>query len=228
MIPGARDLFERGNGLDRMMLVISFVAALAFWISAMVPQYPGHWIVKWLAIAALAIIVWHQRRSVQEIWLTAALLCHSAGDVLLEINRTGLFLPAVGAFLCGHVLYLVAFWPDARAVRRLPFLNKSLLLTVVAFALAMGTILYPHLPKPLMLPIVVYMFVISAMAITAIVANYSPKWVAAGALLYLFSDALLGFDTFVRPLALAVYLVWPAYYLGQLLIGLGFLRRNGI
>jgi uncharacterized membrane protein YhhN len=209
-----------------MLLVISSMAALIFWISAMMPPYPGRWIIKWLAIVTLAMIVWHQRRSVQEIWLTAALLCHSAGDVLLEIDRTGLFLPAVGAFLCGHVLYFVAFWPDARVVHRLSLMDKSLVLTVAAFGLAMGTILCPHLPKSLMLPIVIYMLVISAMAITAIVANYSPKWVAAGALLYLFSDALLGFDTFVRPLALGVYLVWPAYYLGQLLIGLGFVRRN--
>jgi uncharacterized membrane protein YhhN len=222
----ARDSLASGDGLDRIMLVISCIAALIFWISAMMPPYPGRWMIKWLAIASLAVIVWRQRQSPQEAWLAAALLSHSAGDVLLDIDRTGLFLPAVGAFLCGHVLYLLAFWPDVRVAQQVSLPNKSLVLAVVTFGLMMGTVIYPHLPKPLMFPIVIYMFAICAMAITAIAANYSPKWVVVGALLYLFSDALIGLDTFVSPLTLSAYLVWPAYYFGQLLIGLGFLRRK--
>ena len=194
----------------------------------MLPVYAGRWIIKGLAVASLAAIVWQQRQSTQEAWLAAALLSHSVGDVLLEIDRTELFLPAVGAFLCGHVLYLIAFWPDVVRVRQLSAMNKGLILAVATFGLVMGTILYPHLPRALTPPVVIYMFAICAMAIAAIAMNYSPKWVVVGALLYLFSDALIGLDTFVSPLALSAYFVWPAYYFGQLLIGLGFLRRNTI
>ncbi|MGH7492718.1 MAG: lysoplasmalogenase [bacterium] len=192
----------------------------------MISPYPGRWLIKWLAIASLAVIVWQQRSSAQELWLAAGLLCHSIGDILLDLDRSQLFLPAVGAFLCGHVLYLVAFWPEAMAAPRLSSIPKALILTVVGFGLIVGRILIPHLPEMLLVPIVIYMLAICAMAITAIAANYSTIWVVAGAFLYLLSDALIGINTFVRPLSYSEYLIWPAYYFGQLLIALGFLRRN--
>ncbi len=211
---------------NHLLLAFSSLAALIFWISAMLSPYPGRWLIKWLAIASLAAIVWQQRRSAQEIWLVAALFCHSIGDVLLEMDRTKLFLPAVGAFLCGHVLYIVTFWRDIVAVNRFSRTSKILMLAVVLFALLVGKSLIPHLPQALMLPIIIYMFAISAMASAAILADYSTKWVVAGAMLYLFSDAMIGFDTFVKPLSAGAYLIWPAYYLGQLLIALGFLQRS--
>jgi uncharacterized membrane protein YhhN len=135
--------------------------------------YPGRALIKWLAIASLAIIVWQQRRAAAEIWLTAALVCHSVGDVLLELDRAKLFLPAVGAFLCGHVLYIVAFWPQIIPRSQLSPSQNVLVLAVVAFGLIVGAILIPRLPTTLLAPISIYIIAISAMALTAIFMNLS-------------------------------------------------------
>ncbi len=214
------------HNIERTALALSLLAALVFWASVAFPTYAGRWLIKWLAIASLAVIVWQQRRSAQELWLAAALLCHSAGDVLLDLDRTKLFLPAVAAFLCGHLLYIAAFWPNVIPVAPLSSGNKILIVVVIVVGLIMARILVPHLPKAMLVPISVYMAAISTMAIAAILADYPTRWVVAGVLLYLFSDALIGFTTFVRPLAFSVYLIWPAYYLGQVLIALGFLQKN--
>ena len=220
-----RASFPRGD-FARALLALSLLAALVFWASEAIAPFAGRWFIKGLAIAALAAMVWRQRQSPQETWLAAALLCHSAGDILLEVARTELFLPAVGAFFCGHALYLKTFWQNLAPRSRMRTGNKLLAAAVLIFALTMASILLPHLPESLRLPLVLYMIALGAMAVIAVLSDFSTRIVAVGALLYLFSDALIGIDTFVRPLALGAHLIWPAYYAGQLAIVSGILQNN--
>lgn len=52
-------------------------------------------------------MVWNHRQSQQEALLFAGIIFHSLGDMLLDIDRAGLFLPALVTFLIGHIFYIL-------------------------------------------------------------------------------------------------------------------------
>ncbi len=205
------------------LVLFSIFAALLYWV--LHAPLPYNVVLKWLAIITLATFVWQQRQSWQETLLVVALCCHSVGDVLLDWDRTRLFLPAVGAFMVGHVLYLVTFWPNLMALQSLPFAKKILAGTIVLYGVAMAMLIIPHLPKNLFAAVVVYMVVILAMTLVLTSANYRNPWLILGAVLYVISDSLIALNTFVRPLGMLAQLIWPLYYVGQLLLVTGFMNR---
>lgn len=217
--------YESAN-MKNYLLAVSILTALVYWILRAQTATPFSLLLKWLAIASLAVLVWQQRQSWQETLLVVALCFHSVGDVLLDWDRTKLFLPAVGTFMVGHALYLVTFWPSRMALSALPVAKQTLVGTLVLYGIAMAAFIIPHLPKNMLAMVAVYMFVILAMAFVATCANFRNPWVIVGALLYVLSDSLIAVNTFVRPLGAAAHLIWPLYYAGQLLIVTGFLNRN--
>lgn len=206
------------------LVLFSVGVALLYWLWR--APLPYNVIMKWLAIISLATFVWQQRQSWQETLLVVALGCHSVGDVLLDWDRTKLFLPAVGAFMVGHVLYLVTFWPNLMTLASLPPAKKVLAATVLLYGLAMAFLIVPHLPKKLFVAVAVYMIVILAMTLVVTCTNYRNPWLILGAVLYVISDSLIALNTFVRPLGMVAQLIWPLYYAGQLLIAHGFLHRH--
>jgi uncharacterized membrane protein YhhN len=133
----------------------------------------------------------------------------------------------MGAFLLGHIFYILTFQSDRVALSRLSRARQTLLFGVLLFASTIATILIPHLlPTSLLAPVLIYMLVISVMATVSILANYRTIWVSAGALAYVLSDSLIAINLFASPLPGSAYLTWPAYYLAQFLIALGFLRER--
>lgn len=211
--------------MKNILLLISVSSALLFWVLRL-PALPFGVLLKWLALAGLIALVWQQRQSWQEMLFVAALCFHSAGDVLLEWDRTNFFLPAVGTFMLGHLLYLAVFWPDVAAFDAMPFAKKILLGAIVLYGIAMAMLIVPHLPKNLLVAVVLYMGVILAMTIVVTCTSYRNPWLILGAVLYVISDSLIALNTFVRPLGAGAHLIWPLYYVGQLLLVTGFLNRQ--
>ncbi len=146
--------------------------------------------------------------------LFIALLFHSFGDVLLEIERVQLFLPAVGAFMLGHVFYILTFKADITSIHGLSATRKMSASAVIVFAIIVGIILVPHLEALLLAPVVLYVIAISSMAIFTFLANYRTAWISIGAISYLLSDSIIAINTFVHPFSESTYIIWPMYYLG--------------
>lgn len=211
------------RGSNRLALFSSILAAVIFWVS---PPFAGRFILKAIPVLALALIVWNHRKSRQETLLFIALLFHSVGDVLLEIERVRLFLPAVGVFLLGHVFYILTFKASLPLNLSLSTARKFAASGIILFTIGMGAVTVPHLKTPLVAPVVLYMMVICAMTICALLANYRTAWISSGAISYLLSDSLIALNTFVQPFTASAYLIWPLYYLGQFLIVIGFLREK--
>ncbi len=212
--------------MKNYLLVVSILAALVYWAMRAQIATPFSIFLKGLSIACLAVLAWQQRHSWQEMLLVVALCFHSVGDVLLDWDRTKLFLPAVGTFMLGHVFYLITFWPNMLALNALPSSKKLLFGAILLYGLAMAAIIIPHLPKNLFAAVALYMCVILMMTLAATSANYRNPWIIVGAILYVISDSLIALDTFVRPLGMSAHLIWPLYYAGQMLIVTGFLNRN--
>jgi uncharacterized membrane protein YhhN len=147
-------------------------------------------------------------------WIGTGLLFSLLGDVLLAWPAD-LFVFGLGAFLFAHLAYLKAYLSDCRRLAPLALLLSfsvgGVLLSVLA-AHGLGLLL---------IPVTVYALAISAMLWRALarlgsdVPKSSARLAAAGALLFVFSDSLIGINRFVLPFEAAPYLIILSYWLGQ-------------
>jgi len=146
-------------------------------------------------------------------WISLGLIFSLDGDVLLAWPGD-LFIFGLGAFLFAHLAYLKAYCSDCR----LALLPLALALGVGA---ALLSILISHGLGELLIPVVVYALVISAMLWRALarvgsdVPKRSALLAAAGAVSFVFSDTLIGINRFVLSFDAAPYLLIVTYWLGQ-------------
>jgi alkenylglycerophosphocholine hydrolase len=131
------------------------------------------------------------------------------GDILLEFP--GLFVAGLGAFLCAHIAYIIAFLTEKARLhlaRALPFLAW--------LGLAYAN-MHPGLGG-MRVPVTIYVIVIGAMMWRAAarvgdVAGAMPA--AIGAVLFGLSDTLIGLDRFHAPIPGARYAIGLLYWAGQ-------------
>lgn len=182
----------------------------------------GHWpllaLTKPLTTVLIIGCAWQRaglpkRRTAILVGLTLSL----AGDVALLWPQQG-FLIGLVAFLLAHLAYLVAFSASVRlAARRLPF---------AAYAGVAGLILWqlwPGVPAPLRLPVLVYVLALASMAAQAACwALAEPdQWsrrAAIGGALFVVSDAALALNKFSSPFELAPLVILLSYWSAQSLI----------
>ena len=168
----------------------------------------------WLVIA-LAVAVWSRAGPGAGRLVAWGLLAGAVGDVCLALQRA--FLPGMIAFAVGHALYVAAFLRWNRTPAPL------LLAPVGLFA---GTGLWLMLPGAgaLTLPLAIYVLVIAAMIWRAAACALEPgghplsRWgPLAGALLFGFSDTLIGIHRFAQPLPGAAFTIILTYWAAQAL-----------
>ena len=191
------------------LLGMAAVFAVADWLAVWRGSKGLEYVAKPLALVALigvALTLVPEDESMRT-WFVVALVLSLAGDVFLMLPRN-LFVVGLAAFLLGHVAYVVGFgvgesWPW--------------ILGVAAVALAVGTPIVRALlrdgHRELLGPVVAYMAVISLMVACAI-GDGDPRAVA-GSALFMFSDSLIAWNRFVRPLAWAPVTIMVTYHLGQ-------------
>ena len=211
---------------SRQLLLLSFAASVVYLLAS--PAVAGDWLVvfKVASIAILAWLAFHVSKR-----LGTALALGALGDFLLGVHRLGpldaekLFLLGLGAFLFGHLVYIALFRRFLpRNWARHSFLRE---LGVIAVLVTLGLVLavLQHSLGPLLMPVVIYALVLATMAITALLAEFGNPLGAIGALCFVASDAMLAIGKFHGAFAGSSALIWSAYYLAQLLIFLGIVRR---
>jgi len=200
-------------GYAARVLVAFAVLALADWIAVARGWRTLEYVAK--PGALLALIGWAATGAPSP-WLIAALAFSLAGDVFLMLP-TDSFVPGLVAFLVGHLAYIGAF--HAPIGSRLPWLMVPLAVSAVV-----GTRMLRAIPTDGMRALVaLYSLAIAAMVASALASGTMAA--AAGALLFLLSDTLIGWDRFVRRTAWAPLVIIVTYHLGQL--GLTTALRHG-
>lgn len=163
-------------------------------------------------------------------WLLAALAGSLAGDAFLMFE--GFFIAGLASFLLAHLAYIVRLRSDAPW-----FADRRALVAVCAVGLAMYALLWSGgpwgggLPAGLRAPVAAYVLAIALMASQALgrarVQASPAAWrVAAGALCFMASDALLATDRFLVPLPARDLLVLSTYYAAQGLMVAGLLHQT--
>jgi uncharacterized membrane protein YhhN len=142
------------------------------------------------------------------------------GDVLLDVPGTVAFLAGMGAFLAMQLCYISGFLGlGARAVLRArPLVVAAWLVLWVALNVALGPLL-----GDLRWPITVYSLALVAMAACGVATG--SRLVAAGGLLFLVSDLLIGLRTAEVAIPAGGVLVMATYAAAQALIAVGWVAR---
>lgn len=164
--------------------------------------------------------VWQTR------WFLAGFVFSLAGDVFLMLPNPRLFVFGLGAFLAGHVCFIIGLNPT------LPPTNAFALLLPVA--LVAGVVVWRIIQSlragnqtSLIGPVIAYGVAMTLMVFSAWATLFRPEWVGArvvfviaGATLFFISDGVLAWNRFVRPFAAAKLAVIVTYHVAQVLLAL--------
>ena len=205
-----------------VFLVIACAAAVLDWAavareSALLEYVSKPTTTLALLATALSVDVAHD---VTWAWRIAALAFCVLGDVFLMLPRDA-FVPGLASFAVAQVLLVISFVSDDVHVGRLVV---GLVVTVpVAVLLARRFVsAIRRVGRPeLVAPVVVYLVVISAMAVTSIAAGAVVAVV--GALLFMLSDSLIAESRFVKERAWHGVGIMVTYHLALAGLVLGLL-----
>jgi uncharacterized membrane protein YhhN len=146
------------------------------------------------------------------------------GDIFLLLSNRW-FTAGLAAFLLAHISYIIGL--------NTPFGSTSPLWALVIgiiLALSAARILRPILAgvrekglQKLVIPVAAYGMVITIMLLSAILTIYRVEWktsssglVSLGAILFYFSDIILAWNKFVKPIRNGRVVNMIAYHLGQI------------
>jgi uncharacterized membrane protein YhhN len=158
-------------------------------------------------------------------WVIGALVCSWAGDVLLMSDD--LFIPGLASFLIAHLFYIATYQQTGARTGKLRTVDG---VKFVLVGCALIWVLYPGLGS-MLVPVIVYAVVLMAMAIQAhrrrgATPDFSFTLVAAGAVLFVLSDALIAVQKFAFDVPYDRLLVMSTYIVAQFLIVEGLLRHQ--
>jgi len=229
-IPVRKDV----SRLSQLLLTLSIVSSFMYW-TALVHPFSGylHMSIKWVSILTLTAIVFRFLVCKQDLFLFAALFCHSLGDLFLAHPYSDWLLYSLGPFLLGHVFYIMTFKADLpeydKLKKNLSLAKKALISASIIYLIFMGAILIPALMHTVIaIPITIYMIIVSLMVVLSVLPQYKSPMITLGCWMYVISDSLIAVDKFYTPLPYPLSsLSWPLYYIGQIMISLCLLREKG-
>lgn len=150
-----------------------------------------------------------------------------AGDTLLLVEKKIaspiFFYFGLGAFLIAHIYYILLYKKLGHQKQSLP-----LLLFYIIYLIYFLYLLLPGMELNLAIPVVLYAFILSAMAWSAwriVSANkLFGLYVVLGAALFVISDSILAIRKFRMPITQGDFLIMVTYLAAQFLITWGILN----
>jgi alkenylglycerophosphocholine/alkenylglycerophosphoethanolamine hydrolase len=203
-------------------LLVTFVAASANWYTRIKPNEILETISKplttilviWIAIAS------DGPRAATLLAVVGLVFC-LVGDVAL-LDVIDRFVVGLGAFLVGHVVFIAMF--AALHLHR-PLWGLAALVVLVPHGAIVGRRIVAGAAAQdpaLKAPVVAYLFVITAMAVIAVMTGR--WWAIAGAALFVASDTVLGWRAFVTEMKWMALTVMVTYHTA--LVGLALSLRS--
>lgn len=199
--------------------LLSCIAVFALVLSDYRNHRAGRYLFKPLAAAAFVWLAWSlgATDTAYGKWLLAALLLCLLGDLLLMPDKESFFLAGLGAFLCGHLLFAIAFLQLSANL----FGLAASAVPALVLLLIVRSWLLPHVNAEMKIPVLLYMLVISAMLLCAGLTLGQPAapWIIVGAWGFACSDLAVARRQFIRPES-RWNGVWgtPLYFLSQMLL----------
>jgi hypothetical protein len=173
--------------------------------------------------------------------LFAAQIFGLAGDIFLLYSERW-FLWGLGAFLAGHVFYLILIVnilidgirrDDSSFIRFGVWfvVGLTIFVFILLFYKAIVTVLLQKQPgKPFVISLFVYAFILTSVMVLSyltVIIRFGESWIpwllSIGGTLFFISDFTLAYDRFVKRLANGQLGVMITYLLGQFFLAYGFI-----
>lgn len=207
---------------EKFFFTLAILAAIIF--VALLPfahPYPLSFVLKAVPVSSLMVLTAMKMKGRERVILLLALLFCLAGDILLDLDRVAYFKAALAVFLIGHIFYVIFFLRKRNFEKsRLPWIIGVALYAIILAIILRG------IDRGLLVPVMAYLTVISLMTIAALVKNPFSKMVAAGALVFLFSDTIIAVNKFLQPIPYSTVFNIGLYFTAQILIIRGLLREK--
>jgi uncharacterized membrane protein YhhN len=218
-------------------LYLSIPIALIDWLAVATKRRKIEYLAKPGAMVFLIIWFFTQMpadRNWLSIFILIGLVFSLAGDIFLMLPKKW-FIAGLVAFLMAHLAYIGGFNANG-------FTSSwaSLLFAAVIIALAIPIFLRIRSGliegenQSLVLPVTVYVIVISFMVFSASATFFIEAWsfqpsflVTIGAVLFFASDAMLAWNRFVAPITQGHLVTIIPYHLAQYFIAVGTLMNLG-
>ena len=219
---------------NTILSILYFLTGLLFLLFENGTSFVPAFILKALMIPSLIIIFLLNIRPLLNrfhFMMLAGLTFCWAGDVLLEVPKeyADLFVPGLGCFLLGHVMYLLVFFltPGENFLFRKGFL---FLVPVLLYGALLVWWLYDGLGE-MRIPVIAYAVVILTMLAGAInrkqkVNSISYLLVLTGAILFVLSDSAIAINKFGHNFTGSSIVVMTTYLAAQYLIVTGYIKQE--
>ena len=199
-----------------LLLTLTVTVAVLDWIAVRVGNKGLEYVAKpgTMVLLIAAVLAMEPTDTTARWFFVVALGFSMLGDIFLMLpDRERFFVFGLGAFLVGHLAYIPG-------LVLLGFSPVAFLVGLVLVAIAMATVgrqvikgVQANEPK-LVVPVMVYMGVISVMVASAVATGKVAAII--GALLFYGSDTLIAWNGFVRPWWWANVAIMVTYHLGQI------------
>lgn len=211
-----------------VLLLIAGLFAVGDWVAVQHRLYHLEYLLKPGTLLLLSIAATVADLGSEKPWVVAALVLGLLGDIGLMLSDGEVdppFVAGLGAFLFGHICYVIAF--------AIVGLNGLAILAGLFMAGGIAGLALPAVLRGAARAaggvfagiVALYAAVLAAMAVigvgTAIVAT------AAGAVSFLCSDTLIARERFVAPVQHGTLLIIITYHLAQFLILIGLVYGTG-
>lgn len=197
------------------------VIAAADWYAVATGRRSAERVLKPLALVLLiAVAVWFGAiEDAVGVAVLVALGCGLLGDVLLLRDDQASFAGGLAAFLVGHLAYALAIVVAGLT----PSYGVPSLIALALVVIGRRIVAGARCAGGSALAIAVTAYIVVIGAMTALAAMSPWNMVFSGAVLFLVSDAILGWNKFVTPLRWGRTATMVTYHLGQLVLVIGLL-----
>jgi uncharacterized membrane protein YhhN len=197
-------------------LVLTAVAMVVDWVAVAISLRRLEYAAKPAVMVGLIAVALTLRpiSSSQQAWFVVALVLGLASDVFLMLPRD-MFLAGLVAALVEHIAYIAGF--RTRDFQLMLFLVAVLIavLSVIVFLPPIVRALRASHPQ-LVWPVLAYVAVFVVMVASA--GGTGSLVALSGALLFFYSDAILAWNRFVKPLPMGRIVNIVPYHLGVALL----------
>jgi uncharacterized membrane protein YhhN len=214
------------------LVVVSLAVGVCDWLAVAAGNKRAEYVLKPATLAVLvaaAAFLATGNPGWVVAFTVAALVLSLAGDVFLMLPQD-LFIAGLGAFLLAHIAYVLAFNRTAPPEPLTIIAAVGVGLVAVPLYLRMRAGMIRRSQREFAVPVAVYVLAIGAMVVSAIATAGRPEWpglnsaaAIAGALLFMASDSMIGWNRFVGEFTGADVAIISTYHLGQILLVLGLL-----
>lgn len=167
------------------------------------------------------------------IWVLVGLIFDWLSDIVLTIYKDAFNIPSVMGYFAGHICYTIAFgWSIKKSGYKVSLLNRFIFsLPPIFYIINYYLFIYHYMSNHMVqnsyiIPISLYALSILAMSTSALwrmgTTTDASYWcITSGALFYMLSDSITGYNYFVEPITYKYLISMTAYGLALLLFVIG-------